>query len=246
MGRQIKTKAVVLHEMPIGDYDKRLILLTKEEGKVTAFVKGARRPNSPMLAASQLFAYGDYVLNQGKSSYQVYQANLIKAYHELSKDMEDLTYGMYMLEFIDHVAKEEEDNRALMQWLLMSLKVLESHRISNRLAVRIFELKAMSILGFTPWLNDCLLCHREEVVYFSPGSGGVICARKDHEVDDLLRVHAGVLQAMRHILSREMKDIYSFELEHPSLLEFEQVMTQFLWHNLNHRFKSMEFLREFK
>lgn len=244
MGRQIKTKAIVLHEMPIGDYDKRLILLTKDEGKITAFVKGARRSNSRMLANSQIFAYGDYVLAQGKNSYNVYQANMIESFHHLRLDMEDLTYAMYLLEFVDYVAKEEEENQRLMQWLLLSLKVIENKHIKTPLAVRIFELKAMSIIGFTPWLNDCVLCHKDEVAYFSPEEGGVLCTDKSHLVKDKMKIHAGTLHAMRHILSQPMKGIYAFELGDQELIDLEKVMTRFIWENFNHKFKTLEFLKQ--
>lgn len=244
MGRQIKTKGIVLHEMPIGDYDKRLILLTKEEGKITAFVKGARRSNSRMLACSQLFAYGDYVLAQGKNSYNVYQASLVESFHHLRLDMEDLAYGMYLLEFVAFVAKEEEENQVLMQWLLLSLKVIENKHISSRLAIRIFELKAMSIIGFTPWLNDCLVCHKEDIAYFSPESGGVLCSDRGHLVNDTMPIHGGTLHAMRHILSQPMNHIYAFDLEDDLLIELEKVMTKFIWENFNHRFKTLEFLRD--
>lgn len=244
MGRQIKTKAIVLHEMPIGDYDKRLILLTKEEGKITAFVKGARRSNNRMLAASQIFAYGDFILAQGKNSYNVYEASLVESFHGLRLDMEDLAYGMYLLEFVDYVAKEEEENRVLMQWLLLSLKVIENKYINTKLAVRIFELKAMSIIGFTPWLNDCIICHREDITYFSPEEGGVVCDDRSHLIKDLMLIHGGTLHAMRHILSQPMKGIYAFELEDQELYELEKVMTRFIWVNLGHRFKTLEFLKE--
>ena len=246
MSNQIKTKAIVLHEMPIGDYDKRLILLTKEQGKVTAFVKGARRPKSKLLGASQLFTYGEFVLAQGKSSYNVYQAQIIESFNHLRTDMEDLTYGMYMLEFTDFVAKDEMMNQALMRWLLISLTVLEKQKIPSRLVIRIFELKAMSIIGLTPWLDDCVICHKEDIKYFSPESGGVLCPDRSHGVPDLLGIHPGALHAMRYILTQPMNRAYSFELEMTELLELEQIMTQFLWTNFNKKFKTMEFLKQLR
>lgn len=244
MGNQIKTKGIVLHEMPIGDYDKRLILLTKEQGKVTAFVKGARRSNSKMLAMTQLFAYGDYVLSQGKTSYNVYQAQLIESFHQLRQDVAQLTYGMYMLEFADYVAREEEENKVLMHWLLLSLNVLDKGRIDARLVIRIFELKAMSIIGYNPWLDDCVQCHEEEVAFFSPEAGGVVCHNQGHGIKDLIKIHEGTLHAMRFILTQPMKEIYRFRLEQTELQALEMIMIQYIQHQLDHRFKTLEFLKQ--
>lgn len=55
MADQIKVRGMVISSSPIGENDKRVVMLTKEKGKISAFVRGARRPGNHLMAASDSF-----------------------------------------------------------------------------------------------------------------------------------------------------------------------------------------------
>ena len=62
---------MILKQTPIGEYDRRICLLTKERGKIAAFVKGSRKPGNRLSSAANPFSFGAFKLYEGKSSYNV-------------------------------------------------------------------------------------------------------------------------------------------------------------------------------
>lgn len=150
MRELIKTTGIVLNASPAGDYDKRLIILTRERGKITAFARGAKRPGSLLRAPSRPFAFGVFSLSEGRDSYSLYGAEIENYFEGLEKDVESACYASYFNEIADYYEREGIDGTEMLKLLYQSYRALLKPAIPNRLIRRVFELKAMSLSGECP------------------------------------------------------------------------------------------------
>ena len=141
---------MVLKAEPIGEYDRRIVILTKETGKISAFARGARKQGSRLLAATNPFCFGEFKLYVGRSSYNVMEAAISNYFEGLREDFESAYYGMYFLELMDYYTRENNDEKEMLKLLYQSLRALMHDGIPNRLVRYIFEMKAMVLNGEFP------------------------------------------------------------------------------------------------
>lgn len=144
---QIRVNGMVIKSSPVGDYDKRVVLLTRERGRITAFARGARRVNHALMAGTRPFAFGVFTLYPGRDAYNVQAAEITNYFDELSMDMEAACYASYFLEVAEYFTRENVDETPMLKLLYQSFRALLKPSIPNRLVRRIFELKAMVIGG---------------------------------------------------------------------------------------------------
>lgn len=138
---------MVVKVSPVGEYDKRLVILTRGRGKITAFARGARRPGNQLMAVSRPFAFGEFQLLEGRDSYTLLSAQISNYFPELSQDVALSCYGSYFLEFADYYARENIDGSELLLLLYQTLRALLKPKLPNELVLLIFELRVMVVNG---------------------------------------------------------------------------------------------------
>ena len=85
---QIETEGIVVKTVKYGEADTILTVVSKKLGKITVFAKASKRVKSPLMSASQIFAYSNFVLSRQTSSYRLQRLDLIKNYYSLSSDLD--------------------------------------------------------------------------------------------------------------------------------------------------------------
>ena len=214
MGQTITVTGMVLAAYPYNDYDKRLIVLTKERGKITVFAKGARRQNSSLLAVCNSFVFGEFFVYEGRSSFNLMQAKVLNYFSGLGTDVEGACYGFYFCEVAEYYPREANDELPMLKLLYQSLRALLNKHIPDELVRYIFELKTLVINGECP------------VEFDDPG------------LSDSARY------ALSFIVSSLPEKLYTFTVSEAVLGELRLVLHRFRDLYMEGKFKSLEILEE--
>ncbi len=150
----IQVTGIILKQTPIGEYDRRICLLTKEKGKISAFVRGSRKPGSRLSSATNPFSFGVFKLHEGKSAYNVLEADIQNYFEDLRTDYIGAYYGMYFAEIADYYTRENSDEVQMLKLLYQSLRALSVPSLTRELVRFIFEIKSIVINGEFPGVPE--------------------------------------------------------------------------------------------
>lgn len=243
MGQNEVLTGMVLNAMPIGEYDRRITILTKEKGKITAFARGARRPVSQLLAATTPFSFGEFELFSGRSTYTLVKAAVSNYFRDLPKDPVKACYGFYFLEIADFCTQENNDEKEFLKLLYQTLRALESSAFDSRLVRRIYELRVLLAEGEYPNLFSCQQCGKKEnLIWFSAKRHGMVCGC--HEKDeDAVFLEESALYTMQYVTSSDLGKLYTFAVSQQVLRKLEKIMDLYFFRQVSHRFRSLEILK---
>ncbi len=215
MSEPLKVTGMVLSAVPSGEYDKRTVILTKERGKITAFARGARRPNSTLLAAANPFSFGTFTVYEGRTAYTLVQAEISNYFMEVREDFTAACYGCYFMEVAEYYTRENLDGSDMVNLLYATLRALMHKRVENELIRCVFEMKAMVLNGEYPYetANDSSLL--ESVRY-----------------------------TIRYVIQAPIGKLYTFTLTPEVFSQFRRVQDYYNRLHIDRKFKSLEILKE--
>jgi DNA repair protein RecO (recombination protein O) len=195
---------VVLRTQKLGEADRIITLLTRQNGRVRAVAKGVRRTKSRFGARLEPFTHVDVLIYPGRSLDTITQAEVIRAYgRPLATDYPRYTAGTAMLETAERLTPMEKEP-AIRQFLLLigglralgeALEPDEPDELDEadgldeagpaageprepRLVLDSYLLRSLALEGYAPSLQECARCGTADtpLVAFAVATGGMTCA----------------------------------------------------------------------
>ena len=184
MSRSYKATGINLKAMPMGETDRLLTVLTAERGLVRVIVPGARKHKSRLGGRSSQFVVNELFIVQGKSLDKLVQAETVRSFPGLSKNLAKLTASQYLAELVLCQALSDQPQTELFTLLIEFLQRLEQatgNEVLIGLEWGIFQVLALA--GVAPELRQCSISQvdiepdldRDDWrVGFDAASGGIV------------------------------------------------------------------------
>lgn len=243
MVETITAVGMVISGTPISEYDKRLVILTKELGKITAFARGARKPTSQFLGGSQPMAFGEFTLYRGRNAYTVTGMKISDYFSGSMNDIDSMYLGMYFLELADYYGREGIEARDTLELLYLSMKALSKGIIPKELVRCIYELKSLVINGEYPNVFSCGNCgSKEELDYFDTNRNTMLCKQchSSTKKDNLLE--ESTVYALQYIVTSPINKLFTFNVKDNVLEQLERIIGQYIKKVVDKKFNSLDFI----
>ncbi|MBR0085720.1 MAG: DNA repair protein RecO [Lachnospiraceae bacterium] len=247
MAEKITVPGIVMQTGPIGEFDKRCVILTTELGRISAFARSARKPGNRLMGTTEGFVFGDFTLSEGRSSYSVLYVDAKNYFNGIRSDIVLTCYGMYFMEFASYYTRENVNESETLKLIYQTLRIMEKGTVPIKLIRRIFELKLMSIHGEAPQVFSCIHCNKkEDLKVFDYRRGGLLCDKCAGDALSMHTVHVSeaALYTMRFIISTPVKSLYTFNVKDEVLEELSDLIDRYMKVYIDRSFHSLEMLKQ--
>ena len=251
-----EVRGLIIRTVDIKETDRLVTIYTEEQGAITALARGARSLKSRKLAATLQFCYGRYVLYCQGDKYTIKEAELIENFFDIRQSIEGLALANYIAEVLSDVAVEEAE-KDLLRLALNSLYAISKGLYSVQKIKAVFEIRAVSILGFMPNVLGCHECDERGGDFFFDIMGGIIECRACHERREKARIeHAdphethilcilseGAKIALGYAIYSPLERIFSFNISGEDMRLFSRAAEEYILNQMGHSYKSLDFYK---
>lgn len=234
----------MIKEQTIGESDRLVTVLTRDEGVVRAFARRAKSLKDSKNAATGLLCYSRLNLYKGRDKYIINDAFPIEVFFDLRKDIVRLSLAQYFCELAAELVPEGVESGDYLRLVLNALHFLCKGERPEEILKPIVELRMLSISGYMPDLVYCAQCgaYEADSMYFKVNRGTIYCDKcYISKGDPFVALSRAALTGMRHIIYSDFERIFSFDLSEGARKELSAAAEAYTIHILQKRPRTLDF-----
>lgn len=236
------TLAIVIRTVDYKDNDRMLTLLTRDYGRMSAKIRGAKKPASKLFAAASLFCCGEYSFYEKHARYGVKSCTIRKTFFNLQSDYDAYAAACFIADAVDKVAQEDDDASSLFVLTANALYALDTGLASTALVLCYFLQRLLYIEGVYPSLGACAHCGAQQgLVRFSAQHGGVLCGAC--AAGGGTDINPAFLDALRRLAHTSSKDLNTLSMDEDVLKKLSKALIEYLEYMLARPLKTSKFIQ---
>ncbi len=177
----METDAIVLECIDHGESDVIITLFSRDEGRITAIAKGAKKSLRRFVNKLELFSFLHIVCTRkaGRSLAFLAEADLHTSFLNIRKDLELYLVASVIREFLLVGIREEEPDERIFRLSLWSLHNLDLIQ-QPKAILALFLIRFFDYVGYRPNLQTCGKCANQVMPQkrysFDPSGGQIVCS----------------------------------------------------------------------
>ena len=232
---------IILFSHIQNEYDLRVVLLTEKHGKVTAFIKNARKVRNEFKGKALPLVFGKFDIYYGHSSNKINSINVIETFDFFYTNLDEAVYAYYFLEFANYYGKENNDEKELLKLIYVSLKEIIKKEKNLDLIKAIFEYKYLVISGVYPSIE---VENSSKDIYLDIDNKKI--GNNAFNDSNSLKISKSVFNTLEYLSICDVKKTYNFTLKKDIIYEIITVVKKYYDFNHYHKFNSLDYFQDIK
>lgn len=240
---QLTIDGLIIKEQEIGDNDKLLTILSRNDGVVRVYASGAKSIKSKKGAATTLLSYSSLTIKKKGESYRIVEASPIKVFFKTGSDLEALSLAQYFCELSLYYASSDENSELIFRLILNALHFICEKKRNLHQIKAIVELKLMSLIGYEPNLIACNKClkYEDEIMYFDCFEGYLYCPKCAQYQKNFAVINSTLLMALRHIVYAQFSNLFAFSLPDEACVALSKITEKYLINKCERNLNTLQF-----
>lgn len=243
---KFRTDGLIIKEQNIGEKDRLVYALTKSNGVIKAFVKGANNIKNPKCAGTSLLAYSRLTIYKSRDAYIIGEAQSIRIFPKLRNDVRKMCLAQYFCELALTICPQEQKADRFLSLVLNSLYLLSEGKRSGDLIKPCLEMRLTSMAGYMPDLRMCNVCgeYQPPTMNFIAKRGVLECATCRTDMNELaFALNPSELTALRHTVYADDNKLFAFVLPQQSLDVLNSASESYVKFRFEKDFKTLLFYK---
>jgi DNA repair protein RecO (recombination protein O) len=252
-----KTDAILLRRIEYGDHDFIITFMTRDKGKITVMAKNAKKSVKRFSGSLDLFSFNHIQCRMPKKNKDalltLVQSDLENGFANIRYDVYKTAYASYWTEMVNLWLEEGKAQPDVYDLLLFSFDMLNRSEMPKEVLSLLFQIRFMSISGFSPTIERCGICHvhlddiSEKMLRFDFREGKIVCPKcRVNGVRSGLDVSKGTLKQLFWMNNTHVEKADRIRFSSMAVKEGQILLESFIAFHMAREFKTLTFLKRLR